>query len=224
MNIRERQNRPGSLARLIAQRWLYGRAKTVENWRLISILAVAVLLLLGLAVDAELYSQVATIIVVLLWFLDQAVLAPLVDGRKEEAAAIQEDFDCLVLNLPWPEHSGVERPTDDRVKELTRIGGRGRGPAGVDGLVWPRRNPGGADRGAATLPESQLPVGPTVAQGVDLFRQVCRGRVCDRRPHCSGGGRSVGAQSGSCDCGGTQARRVVDDGAEDSIGRKEAHG
>lgn len=44
---------------------------------------------------------------------------------KDEAAAIQEDFDCLVPDLPWPEHSGVERPTNDRVKELVRKpGGR----------------------------------------------------------------------------------------------------
>ena len=128
MDIRERQNRPWSLERLAAQRWLYGRAKKVENWRLMSVLAVAGLLLLGLAVEAELYSQLATMIVVVLWFLDQAVMVRLVDGMKEEAAAIQEDFDCLVLNLPWPAHSGVNRPTDDRVKELTRLAGEGEAP------------------------------------------------------------------------------------------------
>lgn len=157
MNIRERQNRPGSLQRLIAQRWLYGRAKTVENWRLISVLAVAVLLLLGLAVDAERYSQVATIIVVLLWFLDQAVLVPLVDGKKEEAAAIQEDFDCLVLNLPWPEHSGVERPTDDRVKELTRLAGEGE--ATPELMDW--------------YGEDEIPVEPTEAR-LHCQRVNCR--------------------------------------------------
>ena len=81
------------------------------------------LLLLGLAVEAELYSQLATMIIVALWFFDQAVLVRWADGRKEEAAAIQEDFDCVVLDLPWPEHSGVERPTDDRVKELVRMSG-----------------------------------------------------------------------------------------------------
>ena len=128
MDIRERQNRRWSLERLVAQRWLYGRAKKVENWRLMSVLAVAGLLLLGLAVEAELYSQLATMIVVVLWFLDQAIMVRLVDGMKEEAAAIQEDFDCFVLNLPWPEHSGVERPTDDRVKELTRLAGGGEAP------------------------------------------------------------------------------------------------
>ena len=123
MDIRERQNRPRSLDRLAAQRWLYGRAKKVENWRLVSAVAVAGLLLSGLLIEAELYSQLATIIVVGLWFIDQVVLVPSGDGRKEEAAAIREDFDCFVLDLPWPKHSGVGRPTDDRVKELVRMAG-----------------------------------------------------------------------------------------------------
>ena len=124
MDIRERQNNSRSIERLVAQRWLYGRAKNVENWRLMSVVAVTGLLLLGLAIEAEVYSQLATIIVVLLWFLDQAILVPRVAGLKEEAAVIREDFDCFVLDLPWPEHSGVERPTDDRVKELTRMAGK----------------------------------------------------------------------------------------------------
>ena len=125
MDIRERQNRPGSVERLIAQRWLYGRAKTVEHWRLISVLVVAVLLLVGLGVNAEQYSQVATIIVVVLWFLDQAVMLPLVDGRKEEAAAIQEDFDCFVLDLPWPEHSGRRAAHGRQGERAGENGGRG---------------------------------------------------------------------------------------------------
>ena len=129
MDIRERQNSPWSLERLAAQRWLYGQAQKVENWRLMSVVAVAGLLLLGLAMEGALYSQLATIIIVVLWFCDQAVLVRWADAVKEKAAAIQEDFDCFVLDLPWPEHSGVERPTDDRVKELARMAGEGEAPA-----------------------------------------------------------------------------------------------
>ena len=124
MDIRARQNSPWSLDRLAAQRWLYGQAKRVESWRMMSVLAIAGLLLLGLAVEAQLYSQLATMIVVALWFLDQVVLVQWADSRKEEAATIQEDFDCFVLDLPWPEYSGVGRPTDDRVRELVRMSGK----------------------------------------------------------------------------------------------------
>lgn len=157
MEIRERQNTPWALDRLVAQRWLYGRAKRVENLRLMSVLAVAVLLLSSLAVEADWYSQLATMIVVAMWFLDQAVMVRLVDGMKEEAAAIQEDFDCFVLNLPWPEHSGVERPTNDRVKELTRLAGGGEAPPEL--IDWY-----GGD---------EIPVEPTEAQ-LHCQRANCR--------------------------------------------------
>ena len=119
-DIRERQNSERSLDRLAAQRLLYRKVKTVENWRLVSILFVAVLLLTGLTVEADPFSQGATMAVVLLWFVDQVVLVRCAGRKKEEAAAMQEDFDCFVLDMPWPEHLGVARPTKDRVEELAR--------------------------------------------------------------------------------------------------------
>ena len=121
MDIRERQNRSSSLDRLAAQRWLYGQAKKAENWRFVCAVAVTGLLLPGLVVEAELYSQLATICIVGLWFFDQVVLVQFGDGKKEEAAAIREDFDCFVLDLPWPKHRRLERPTDDRVRELVTM-------------------------------------------------------------------------------------------------------
>lgn len=118
MGIRERQNERQSLERLVAMRSLYSSAERVERWRLVLVVAVVALPPLGLLVEWSQYSQVATMVVVGLWCVDQALLAPCAERRKEEAATIQEDFDCFVLDLPWPEHSGVERPTGDRVKEV----------------------------------------------------------------------------------------------------------
>ena len=119
MDIRERQNSERSLDRLAAQRFLYRRVKTVENWRLVLVLVVAGLLLTGLTVKAGPFSQGATMAVVLLWFVDQ-VLVRSAGRKKEEAAAIQEDFDCFVLDIPWPEHLSVACPTNDRVAELKK--------------------------------------------------------------------------------------------------------
>ncbi len=120
MNVRERQNSQRSLDRLVAQRLLYRQVKSVENWRLASLVFVAVLLLWGLVAEGGPFIQVATTVVVFLWFLDQVVLVRCTGRLKEEAAAIQEDFDCFVLDIPWSEHRGVERPTEDRVRELAR--------------------------------------------------------------------------------------------------------
>ena len=104
MDIRERQNRVWSLDRLAAQRLVYRQVKIVENWRLALVLVVAGLLIAGLTVKAAPLSQGATMAVVLLWFVDQVVLVRSAGRKQEEAAAIQEDFDCFVLDMPWPEH------------------------------------------------------------------------------------------------------------------------
>lgn len=122
MNVRERQNDQRSLDRLVAQRLLYRHVKTIENWRLVSVLVTAGLALWGLTAEGETFGQVATVIVVLLWCVDQVVMVRWAGRMQEEAAGIQEDFDCFVLDIPWPEHSGVERPTQDRVNELARKG------------------------------------------------------------------------------------------------------
>ena len=124
MSIRERQNDQRSLDRLIAQRFLYRRLKTVENWRLMSVVIVAGLLLWDLAAEGSPFSQLATTIVVLLWFVDRVVLVRFASRVKEEAATIQEDFDCFVLDIPWPEHASVMPPTQDRIKELAGKGSR----------------------------------------------------------------------------------------------------
>ena len=119
-DIRERQNSAWALDRLAAQGLRYRQVKSVENWRLVCVLFVSLLMLTGLALEPIQFSQIATIAVVVLWFVDQMVLAWCAGRMKEEAAAIQEDFDCFVLDMPWPEHLGVARPTGDQVKELVR--------------------------------------------------------------------------------------------------------
>ena len=102
---------------------------------MVFVFLVAVMLLIGLAVEAEPFSQGATVAVVLFWFFDQVVLVRCAGQLKEEAAAIQEDFDCFVLDMPWPSYLGVVRPTDDRVKELMRQAGSA-GMAGKELSDW----------------------------------------------------------------------------------------
>ena len=119
MNVAERQNSRRSLDRLIAQRLLYSRVKRIENWRLVSVAMAVSLLILDFAVGAPWFSQVATVVVVLSWSIEQGILVGWSARIREESAAIQEDFDCFVLEIPWPEHRGIQRPTDDRIGELT---------------------------------------------------------------------------------------------------------
>ena len=119
VSVEERQNCARSLNRLAVQRYLYRCAERIENWRLASVVAAVSLLILDFAVSAMLFSQIATIIVVLSWSTEQACLVGWSTRMKDEAATIQEDFDCFVLKIPWAKHLGVDRPTEDRIAELS---------------------------------------------------------------------------------------------------------
>ena len=119
VTVEERQNCVRSLSRLAAQRYLYRCAESIENWRLASVATAVSLVMLDFAVDTVWFSQLATIIVVLSWSMEQAFLVGWSTRMKEEAATIQEDFDCFVLKMPWAAHLGIERPTEDRIRELS---------------------------------------------------------------------------------------------------------
>ncbi len=114
----EWQNSGWALDGLAARRLLYRQVKSTENWHLALILLVAALLLAGMAVEAGPFSQGVMVAVVLLWTFDQVLMVRRVGDKKEEAATIQEEFDCHVLDIPWPDHIGVARPTGDRVRVL----------------------------------------------------------------------------------------------------------
>ncbi len=123
MSIQERQNQPDSLAKLAAQRSLYQR---VKSSRIISLLLTSAVALLGLAaslLDDQHLARFVPLVVIMMWALDQEVLKRTQGALKTEAATIQEDFDCFVLDLPWPAHKLMRRPTFDRIKQLAGPGG-----------------------------------------------------------------------------------------------------
>ena len=120
MSIQDRQNRPDSLAKLAAQRHMYRRAKCVRGVGMVLILLVATLGLAASVLDNEDLSRFLPLVALSLWFFDQQFLKRKEASFKTEAATIQEDFDCFVLDLPWPAHKLIRRPTLDRIKQLAR--------------------------------------------------------------------------------------------------------
>ena len=118
MSIHERQNHPESLAKLAAQRFLYSRAKRIRSFAAVSILVVALLGILASVINSQWFNQIVPLVSLLLWFLDQEVLRRKEQALKAEAATIQEDFDCFVLDFPWPANKGIVRPTSDRIQQL----------------------------------------------------------------------------------------------------------
>lgn len=118
MSIQERQNLPESIARLAAQRLLYARAKRIRNLGFSLVLLVGLLAIIASLIQNPSFSYTVTLIALITWFIDNLFLKGRENALKKEAATIQEDFDCIVLDLPWPEHKGLQRPTADRIKQL----------------------------------------------------------------------------------------------------------
>ena len=118
MSIQEKQNLPESLEKLAAQHLLYGCAKKVRNMSILLILLVAIMGLIASVTEKQGFLQYVPVLTLLIWFLDQQFLKKRESEHKTEAATIQEDFDCFVLDLPWPSHKGLRRPTPDRVRQL----------------------------------------------------------------------------------------------------------
>lgn len=121
MSIQDKQNQPESLAKLAAQRLLYRYSKRVRN------LSVTVVVLVGASAvaisiaESQTATYAITVTILASWLLDELFLKRLETAFKTEGATIQEDFDCFVLDLPWPAHKGIQRSTPDRVKQLETV-------------------------------------------------------------------------------------------------------
>ena len=133
MSIQERQNKEESIGKLASQRFLYSRAKLTRTCEMCLILLVSLLGLGSTAIENSALSQWIPLIVLIVWIADQFILRKIISAFKTEAAIVQEDFDCFVLDLAWPVHKGIERPTPDRSKQLARKACRKSG--GSAGLI-----------------------------------------------------------------------------------------
>ena len=142
MSIQERQNQSDSIARLASQRHLYSCAKKTRNIGMCLILLVAILGVVSSTVDHPVMNQWVPLIVIIAWIVDLFVLKRIETAFKTEAATIQEEFDCFVLDLSWPKHKGIQRITPERLRQLA-LKAKSK-PSGCKGLVdWypPERIP-----------------------------------------------------------------------------------
>lgn len=120
MSIQERQNKEESIRKLASQRLLYSRAKLTRSFKVGLILLVSLLGLASSTLENTALSQWIPLVVLIVWTADQLILKKKENSLKTEAAVVQEDFDCYVLDLDWPEHKAIERPTPDRLRQLSR--------------------------------------------------------------------------------------------------------
>ena len=118
-DISTTQNLLPNIQLLAAQRYLYSYAKRLSVIR--PLLAGATLIVGSVAgalwTEAQPWAALAGIIVAL---LNGICLDSLQDRFRKDAANIQEDFDCNVLNLPWNEVLAGRRPAAEEVHEAAK--------------------------------------------------------------------------------------------------------
>lgn len=100
MSINEKQNSEWNLKRLAAQRQLYSEAKTLMGIQFIlSGVFIVALAILSNIID-EKYLAFTAFAAIAVSIIDEFLLSKRIDNVKEDAARIQEEFDCDVLDIP----------------------------------------------------------------------------------------------------------------------------
>lgn len=100
VDISTTQNQPQNIQRLAAQRYLYSRAKRLLTIQVLlaGTTPLAGSIAVALCTGAQSWAVLTGILATL---LDRLYLDPSQCRFRELAATIQEDFDCIVLSLPW---------------------------------------------------------------------------------------------------------------------------
>ena len=100
--IPQSENDDQSLRMLATQRGLYRWAKTTSLIQVVLVIVLpgALIVLNRLNPAFDVWSAFAGLFIAV---LDTSVIDPIISGFREKAAAMQEWFDCKVLDLEWPE-------------------------------------------------------------------------------------------------------------------------
>lgn len=137
--ISDRQNTEINIQRLAAQRYLYSRAKRLHFIRLMltlpTILVLSIIVVLLKSQQVASYVGIQTydaswllaLVSLVVFVLDRFIFEPVQQEQKAAAAAIQEEFDCDVLQIPWNDIELPKRPEREKIisnarRYLTRYG------------------------------------------------------------------------------------------------------
>src|SRR5437763_1707535 len=107
--IPEKQNEPGQLDLLLAQRRLYSRAKVCFTWKI----SLSMVFAIGGPILSSLYEPASGYVglaAILCLFVNLLALERLESSYKVNAAKIQELFDTYLFDLPWSEYVAGKKP------------------------------------------------------------------------------------------------------------------
>jgi hypothetical protein len=114
--IISRQNLPGNIGLLAAQRSLYSRAKTLAGVQAFVAGLTPVVGAIAVAINPNVDVWAAFVGIVVAFF-DTALLDPRQSKLRTLAANVQEEFDCNVLQLPWNDALAGRHPSPEDIHE-----------------------------------------------------------------------------------------------------------
>ena len=117
-SILAEQNQPPQLDRLAAQRCLYTQAKRVVIWQLAFTVPGAVIVA-AIAAFHPSFRAWTAFYGFCVSIIDASVLEWRQKALKQQAAQIQEQFDCKVLQLEWPNWKTSGRPDGELIHEAS---------------------------------------------------------------------------------------------------------
>lgn len=124
-SIPEIQNKDEYLKQLAAQRELYSEAKVTMTWQMILAIGIAVvfsiasILTKGRGIE-PLIEKGTALFSMLIALFDVLVLEPRQKRLAQEAAKIQEEFDCSVFELEWNGLKVGDHPEQEKINDKSK--------------------------------------------------------------------------------------------------------
>jgi hypothetical protein len=125
IDILAKENLPQNIEKLSAMREIYARAKNIVLWQVI-LTVPTIIILAFLKLFCEWYFKIniewfVSTYALILFFIDGLILNNLIKSMKENAAGVQELFDCEVLDIEWNKMLFTEKPENGDIHKYNKL-------------------------------------------------------------------------------------------------------
>jgi hypothetical protein len=125
IDILAKENLPHNIEKLSAMREIYARAKNIVLWQVI-LTVPTIIILAFVKLFCEWYFKIniewfVSTYALILFFIDGLILNNLIKSMKENAAGVQELFDCEVLDIEWNKMLFTEKPENGDIHKYHKL-------------------------------------------------------------------------------------------------------
>lgn len=115
LDITRRQHQDENIRLLIAQRYLYSKAKRWHGVQAILVVVPVVVALLGIKFPN--LREANAVLAIAIFVIDMALIENFIKENQKKGACIQELFDCALFEMEWPGWYLSSRPKTELIEE-----------------------------------------------------------------------------------------------------------